>query len=157
MFTSAGSATSLVRGLEETNASPVILKYSSSSSNPADTSGTRTFARAFQFPSLNIAQLLLLYWSALIVLYRIMQDVDKRIAKMQFEIGKIKNVSNSLLQDSTIESDLGFSQHASHSIPSTVHIASLARKICQSFEYCYKGTNGTFGIQIRGVFSVGGS
>ena len=115
--------------------------------NPIDSSGTRTFPRAFQFPSLNIAQLLLLYWSALIVLYRTMQDVDKRIAKTQVETGKPRHLSNSPLQDNAIESDLGFSQHSNNSIPSTVYIASLAKKICQSFEYCYKGTNGTFGIQ----------
>jgi hypothetical protein len=76
-----------------------------------------------------------------------MQDVDKRIAKIQVDTEKPRNLSNSLLQDSAIEGDLGFSQHSSHSIPSTVHIASLAKKICQSIEYCYKGTNGTFGIQ----------
>ena len=52
---------------------------------PADTSGTRIFPRAFQFPSLNIAQILLLYWSALIVLDRTMQDVDYIIAKTQVE------------------------------------------------------------------------
>jgi hypothetical protein len=76
-----------------------------------------------------------------------MQDVDKRVAKIQVDTGKLRNVSNSSLQDSVIESDLSFSQYPSHSIPSTVHIASLTKKICQSFEYCYKGTNGTFGIQ----------
>jgi hypothetical protein len=76
-----------------------------------------------------------------------MQDIDKRIAAIQVKTGRPRNVSNSPLQDSDFDSDLGFSQPPSHSIPSTVHIASIAKKICQSFEYCYKDTNGTFGIQ----------
>lgn len=102
--------------------------------NPTESSGTRIFPRAFQFQCLNIAQLLLLYWPALTVLYRTLQDVDKRIAKIQVDTGNPRNVSSSSLRDSAIESDLGFSQHSSYSIPSTVHIASLAKKFCQSFE-----------------------
>lgn len=133
--------------LREQVSGPLYSSIDPVAQNPIDSSGTRTFPRAFQFPSLNIAQLLLLYWSALIILYRTIQDIDKRITEIQVKTGKRRNLSNSPLQDSDFESDLGFSQHPNHSISSTVHIASLANKICQSFEYCYKGTNGTFGIQ----------
>lgn len=34
-----------------------------------------------------------------------------------------------------------------HGCLSDDDVAALAKKICQSFEYCYKSTNGTLGVQ----------
>ena len=41
----------------------------------------RIFPIAFQFPSLGIAQLLLMYWSILVLLYRTIQDLQDRLKK----------------------------------------------------------------------------
>jgi hypothetical protein len=115
--------------------------------NPADLFGTRIFPLAFEFPSLNISQLLLLYWSTLIVLYRTMQDIDKREQRFRSEADDTEHSPSSLLQDSASDSDPTFTQHHSPNCPSTNHIAPLAGKICQSFGYCYKSTSGTLGVQ----------
>jgi hypothetical protein len=124
--------------------------YSSSPSkahSPADLFGTRIFPLAFEFPSLNIAQLLLLYWSTLIVLYRTMQDIDKREQKTRNETDDAEHPPRLLLQYSASDSDPTFTQHFNPSCPSTNHVALLAKKICQSFEYCYKSTNSTISVQ----------
>ena len=114
--------------------------------NPADEPGSHTFPLAFHFLTLSIAQLFLLYWSSLIVLYRTMQDISLRLAQtLQFPSPGKSSLSSPSDQEHSCDDDLDF--ELSSSFPSTNHIAALARKICQSFEYCYQSTNGTLGVQ----------
>jgi hypothetical protein len=114
--------------------------------NPADEPGSHTFPLAFHFLTLSIAQLFLLYWSSLIVLYRTMQDISLRLAQtLQFPSPGKSSLSSPSDQEHSCDDDLDF--ELSSSFPSTNHIAALARKICRSFEYCYQSTNGTLGVQ----------
>lgn len=136
-----------MRGLEGTNASPVILKYSSSSSNPRRYVRDSNISKSFPIPE---SEYRTDPASVLVSANRLRPYYARCRLHNRKNPGRNRkppDVSNSPYRDSASESDLGFSQHSSHSIPSTVHIASLAGKICQFFEYCYKGTNGTFGIQ----------
>jgi hypothetical protein len=112
--------------------------------NPADAPGSQTFPLAFHFPTLSIAQLLLLYWSTLIVLYRTMQDISVQLGQPHSfpSPGKLSSSSSSPDQELCIDNNLD-----NHTCPSTDQITTLAKKICQSFEYCYKSTNGTLGAQ----------
>jgi len=99
----------------------------------------RIFPFAFQFPSLNIALLLLLYWSTLILLHRTTQDIQK-ILKRQTTSGTVMHSIG--LQDRG-RNEL-FSEY---SYPSDDRIALLANNICQSLEYCSSTKNGTLGPQ----------
>lgn len=109
--------------------------------SPADPLNGRIFPLAFHFPNLSIAQQLLLYWSTLIVLYRTIQDIDKRLRSNKTE--DVVVGSESRLTDNASRSDL----RSDHNCPSNATISALANKICQSFEYCYRSTNGTLGVQ----------
>ena len=93
--------------------------------SPADDqSSDRIFPIAFHFPNLNIAQLLLLYWSTMIVLHRTIQEIRTRMEK------------NGI-----------YCALSGRDAPSNNHIAAFAKNICQSFEYCYHSNNGTLGVQ----------
>lgn len=98
----------------------------------------RVFPLVFQFPSLRIAQLHLLYWSMLILLYRIIQDLQKRLKR---------NVTIYIsVNDGFNFQDQGRTQLClEHKCPSNDRIALLANNISQSFEYCYCSKNGTLG------------
>lgn len=115
--------------------------------NPADDSNGRIFPQALHFPSLQVAQLLLLYWPTMIVLYRTIQSIHQQIGRSEVE---------KLLMQSTTELKKGTSggnAYFERSYPSVSHIAALARNICQSVEYCYRSKNGTLGLQST-VFSL---
>lgn len=114
---------------------------SSVAHNPADPLNSRIFPLAFHFPNLSIAQLLLLYWSTLIVLFRTIQDIGTKLRSNEIEDSALG--PKSLLKDGASWNDPGFD----HNYPSNTTIAALANKICQSFEYCYHSTNGTLGLQ----------
>jgi hypothetical protein len=109
--------------------------------NPADDPVLgRIFPLAFQFPSLTIAQLLLLYWSALILLYSTIQDIQKMLRRQVASGTATQHGFCLQVRDrSKICPDL--------SCPSSDQIALLANNICQSLEYCYHSKNGTFGPQ----------
>jgi len=101
----------------------------------------RVFPHAFHFPQLSVAQLLLLYWSTLILLHRTTQDIQKRLKShviqgtvMQQNLGPQNSINRSEL-------------HLDDSCLSDQRIAGLAKNICQSFEYCYHTKNGTLGLQ----------
>lgn len=100
----------------------------------------RIFPLAFQFPNLGIAQLLLMYWSMLVLLYRTIQDIQKRLKKQ-------------LTGDTSIQQSSGHQDRyrselfSDHSDPSNEQISLLANNISQSFEYCYHTKSGTHGLQ----------
>ncbi|KIN00042.1 hypothetical protein OIDMADRAFT_181273 [Oidiodendron maius Zn] len=120
---------------------PLYWTVPSVAVNPADDPVLgRMFPLAFQFPSLIIAWYLLLYWSMLILLYRTIQDIQKRL-KSQVTRGITPQHSFDL-QD-TYRSELD----SDNSCPSDDGIASLANNISQSFEYCYRTEHGTLGYQ----------
>jgi hypothetical protein len=103
----------------------------------------RVFPLAFQFPSLRIAQLLLLYWSILILVYRTIQDIQKRL-KCQMITGIETQYSCSLQNR---DENKVCSVCSDQNCPSNDQIALLANNIAQSLEYCYRTTNGTHGPQ----------
>ena len=99
------------------------------------------FPAAFHFPRLSVTQLLLLYWSTQILLYRTIQDIRR---KMRSYASKLNVMKESTLL--VISSD-GDEYCPNHAWPSNDSIAVLARNICQSFEYCYRSKSGTLGPQ----------
>ena len=128
--------------LENQDHSQLYWMVPSAADSPADDPVLgRVFPLAFQFPSLRIAQLLLLYWSMLILLYRTIQDIKKRL-KRQVANGTVTQHSFGLQ-----ERDRG-EVCSEHSCPSNDLIVLLANNICQSLEYCYRTTNGTHGPQL---------
>jgi hypothetical protein len=109
--------------------------------NPADDPEVGSiFPLAFQFQSLRIAQLLLLYWSALILLLRTTQDIQKRLMRdvtsgiaIPHPFGLQDRDRNELYSDDNY--------------PLDDRIACLADNISQSLEYCFHRKNGTLGPQ----------
>jgi hypothetical protein len=79
----------------------------------------RVFPLVYQFPSLRTARFHLIYWSMLILLYRIIQDLQEKLKRAQLS--------------------------SEHKCPSNDGIALLANNICQTLEYCYHSKNGTLG------------
>ena len=131
--------------LEKQGHSQLYWMIPSVADSPADDPVLgRVFPLAFQFPSLRIAQLLLLYWSMLILLYRTIQDIGKRLK----ETGGTESQGIFRLQD-TDRSEVC----SDDSFPSNDLIALLANNISQSLEHCYRATNGTRGPQIT-IFPV---
>ena len=115
--------------------------------NPADEPNLGSiFPLAFQFPSLKIAQLLLLYWSTLILLFRTTQDIQKRLKNQV--TSDIATPHPFSLQD-TDRSILC----QDNNYPPDDRIALLANNISQSLEYCYHSKNGTLGPQST-IFAV---
>jgi hypothetical protein len=111
--------------------------------NPADNSVLgRIFLFALQFSSWRIAQVLIFYWSMLVLLYRTIQDIQKKLERDVTSGTTIENDSG--LQDSD-RSELELCSE--YSYPSIDQIALLANNICQSFEFCYRSENGTLGLQ----------
>ena len=101
----------------------------------------RIFPLAFNFPSLNIAQLLLLYWSTLIVLYQTIQGIQQRLIRCGKENTEMEL---NLRYEDTADRD---ERWLDHNCPSTSRVADLAKNICQSLEYCYRRKNGMLGLQ----------
>jgi hypothetical protein len=128
--------------LEKQGHNQLYWMVPSVANNPADDPiFGRVFPVAFQFPSLRIAQLLLLYWSTLILLYRTIQDIQKRL---KWQVSDDPAWEHSFgLQDSDWNEVC-----SDHRRPSHRRIALLANDICQSLEYCYHHTNGTHGPQL---------
>lgn len=100
----------------------------------------RIFPLAFQFPSLGIAQLLLMYWSMLVLLYRTIQDIQERLEK---QVTSDTSVQQSIGQRDRDRSELS----SDYGHPSNEQISLLANNISQSFEYCYRTKSGTHGLQ----------
>jgi hypothetical protein len=75
-----------------------------------------------------------------------MQDISLKLFQPHSfpSLGKSSLPSPSNQQHGS-RSDVEFLHEVS--FPSTDDIVALAKKICQSFEYCYKGNNGTLGVQ----------
>jgi hypothetical protein len=125
--------------LETQSRSPLYWMVPSVANSPADDPVLgRVFPFVFQFPNLRIAQLLLLYWSMLILLYRTIQDIHK---------GLERKVTSGTERQHRLQygdrSEVGY-----YSCPSNDRIALLANNISQSLEYCYRSTNGTHGPQL---------
>ena len=100
----------------------------------------RVFPLAFQFPSLRVAQLLLLYWSLLVLLYRTIQDIQKRLNRQEAgDTAKPRSVA--------LNHREGREVFLKQNCPSDDQIAVLANNISQSLEYCYHTRNGTLGLQ----------
>lgn len=99
------------------------------------------FPLALQFPNLRIAQLLLLYWSILIMLYRTVQDIENRIGRQ---------IANDTKTHHSFDPYAGYKiePYYGQRPPSNEIIALLANNISQSLEYCYRTTNGTHGPQL---------
>jgi hypothetical protein len=100
----------------------------------------QVFPLVFQFPNRRTAQLLLLYWSLLILLYRTIQDIQKSLTRQvtsDIAMSHSFGLSNRDKRDPYLE----------HNCPSNDQISLLADNICQSFEYCYRAKNGTLGLQ----------
>jgi hypothetical protein len=114
------------------------------------------FPLAFEFASLSVAQLLLLYWSTLILLYRVIREVLQELEQHSMEESMVHDNLGNL---ETIDSDeSGFNHRfetgqlpcldsSSKPYPSNKDIALLANNICQSMEYCYLTKSGTLGLQ----------
>jgi hypothetical protein len=112
--------------------------------SPADdAAGGPIFPDALQFPSLCIAQLLVFYWSTLIVLYRSIQDIHKRLNRREMDDPPIDPVLKE------IDSSARLERWSDHICPSNDRISELAKNICQSLEYCSQTKNGTLGLQSR--------
>lgn len=100
----------------------------------------RVFPLAFQFPCLRIAQLLLLYWSTLILLYRTLQDIQRRLkGQLNCDIETQRRFGLQDRDRSEVCSDDIY--------PSNDLIAFLANNISQSLEYCFCVKYGTLGPQ----------
>jgi hypothetical protein len=100
----------------------------------------RVFPLVFQFPSLRTAQLLLLYWSLLVLLFRTIQDIQKRL--------NMQATSETALQTNFAPTYTDRRELCNEQIcPSNDQIAVLANNISQSFEYCYRTKHGTLGLQ----------
>jgi hypothetical protein len=136
-----GQLLSWVEQLKEQVYSQLYWTVPSVANNPADDPILgRIFPLAFHFPSLSMAQLLILYWSTLVLLYRTIQDIQKRLksnanssTEMQHSIGPHEKDGGELCSDGNRLSNK--------------QIALLADNIAQSFEYCYHSNNGTLGPQ----------
>ena len=100
----------------------------------------RVFPLSFQFPCLRVAQLLLLYWSMLILLYRTIQHIQERLKSQ---------VSHSTETGLCFALQGGWNEvYSDNSCVSSTIIAPLANNISQSVEYCYRTENGTHGTQL---------
>jgi hypothetical protein len=115
--------------------------------NPADDPNLGSiFPLAFHFPSLKLAQLLLLYWSTLILLFRTTQDIQKRL--------KRKATSGIATPHPVGQRDRNKSELCSNNnYPPDDRMLHLANNISQSLEYCYHSKNGTLGPQST-IFAV---
>jgi hypothetical protein len=113
--------------------------------NPADDPALeRVFPLAFRFPSLRIAHLLLFYWSMLILLYRTIQDIQKRLKRLKMQLTRATTMRYNFDVQDRDRSEL----RVEHNFPSDDRIALLANNISQSLEYCYRTKNGTLGPQV---------
>jgi hypothetical protein len=127
--------------LETQGHSPLYWMVPSVASSPADDLVLgRVFPHVFQFSNLGIAQLLLVYWSTLILLYRTIQNIQNRLTRMA-----TSGTETQHSLQSRDRSELGSDHSCSFS---NDRIVLLANNICQSLEYCYRSTNGTHGVQL---------
>jgi hypothetical protein len=98
------------------------------------------FPLVFRFPNLGIAQLHLMYWSMLILLYCTIQDIQNRLKRQE--------ASDTSFQQGTRQRDRDRSELSSdYSHPSNEQISLLADNVSRSFEYCYRTKSGTHGLQ----------
>lgn len=119
---------------------PVELYWSvpAAAHNPADdTPHGKVFPIAFEFAKLSVAQLILLHWSTLLLLYRLILDIHQKLEPHAIE-------------ETTTEQRYGtFWASLPHQYPaiSKDTIAKISQNICQSIEHCYNRKNGTLGVQ----------
>jgi hypothetical protein len=135
----------------------------SSVPNPADgIAQGRVFPLSLQFESLHIAQLMLIYWSALALLYSAMYKVYSILQSPRYFSGVIEipiasenmEISNCALD--SCPSSISAQATAKWDMatpPSIEEMIRLAKCICQSVEYCYNIDRGTLGPQST-VFSL---
>jgi hypothetical protein len=130
------------KDLKKHDRSPLYWAVPSVAESPADDPVLgRVFPLAFHFPSLKIAQLLLLYWSMLILLYCTIQDIQERFTK---HVTGGSTTQHSFGLQGGDRSEV----YSGPSCPSKELITHLANNIVQSLEYCYRTKNGTLGHQI---------
>jgi hypothetical protein len=124
--------------------------------NPADDEiRGRVFPLAIQFPTLSVAQLMLLYWSTMLLLYRIIGDIQKVLQDYNQHASQDTPSSGSgrLLPPAEARGYHGCaSEELSvenlplyYALPESMR--QFAASICQSVEYCYQSKNGTLGLQ----------
>ena len=132
--------------------------------NPADDDiHGQVFPLAFEFPMLSVAQLVVLYWTTTLLLYRTIKDIQKLLER--YDGGAVPKMPD---QDPTAALKLScpaevcLSRETSHGglpvseLPSPSYgesMSLLAANICQSVEYCYRSSNGTLGIQST-IFTI---
>ena len=136
----------------------------SSVSNPADSiAHGRVFPLSLQFESLHVAQLLLSYWTALVMLYNSMYQIypiiknvgsSRRANEIAIETHKMDR-TNRTLNSWYIESNNMPLTAEWYAVPPppVEEMIRLAKYICQSTEYCYGVDKGTLGPQLT-VFSI---
>jgi hypothetical protein len=119
----------------------------------------RVFPFAIQFPTLSAAQLMLLYWSTMLLLYRTIGDIQKLL-----EVHKDGAMPKTPGQDPpAAQKSLPHPAEISvyreitsgelplakcplySSLPESMGL--FAANICQSVEYCYHSKNGSLGLQ----------
>jgi hypothetical protein len=114
------------------------------------------FPLAFEFANLSVAQLLLLYWSTLILLHRVMKEVLQELEQHAIEqsmtqdnFGNLETIDSneSRFNHKFAKAQLPCPDSSSRPYPSNNDIALLAKNICQSMEYCYLTKSGTLGLQ----------
>jgi hypothetical protein len=114
------------------------------------------FPLAFVFANLSVAQLLLLYWSTLILLRRIIQEILQELNQSAIEESNMQDILGNLEITDNYEpcpdhkfvtGPLSYPFSSLQFYPSDNDIALLANNICQSIEYCYLKRSGTLGVQ----------
>lgn len=128
--------------------------------NPADDRILgRVFSFAIHFQSLSLAQLILLYWSTMILLYRIIGDIQKLLREYYSITAQNKSKKDVFPKSAMGQAAEEWSYHGPHSgglphlaqspllYPLLESTARFAANICQSVEYCYRSENGTLGLQ----------
>lgn len=91
--------------------------------NPADPATGPLFPLVLDFVNANVAQMLVLYWSAHVVL-----DQTSYLTENKLKHNARKDTNDECW-------------------PRSQYIASIAKMLCQSIEYCYQRKNGTVGVQ----------
>jgi hypothetical protein len=139
---------------------PLYWAIPSSVQNPVDSAGLgMVFPFSLQFQSLHVAQLVLIYWSALALLYNTMHQVyfvlESEYADQWYSDNHMMSQQEESMNRPAVETCFSKASEKVNSTtkwrttkpPSVEEMIKLSRCICQSVEYCYQTNKGTLGPQ----------
>jgi hypothetical protein len=107
----------------------------------------QVFPLAIHFKTLSVAQLVLLYWSTMIILYRTIVDIQIVLGEHYGVTKETLPRPEALSLDTATNRGIRCPNRSSLRGPLYENIVCFAANICQSIEYCYSSENGTLGLQ----------